>query len=403
MELQKQAILGIRGGVNYFKSQIELAIKSMGMENISFPDCYPNLKESLFSEIYGFSFLTPWINGWDKKLENSSSAKLIGSKIFCLIEGKAELMPYEIPQERREKLKRALLLAAPNENQTSGFHEIYMKNGIRITIFSGERTKENEEIIVLRKYLYPCPSLEEMVELGTIPQVCVDLFKSFIKEGKNVIFSGAVRSGKTTFLRCWQSYESPVLEGLALSTDPETPWHEICKGFPIMQLVADGERLENITKSILRGDNDYVLMEEMRDALAYKICLELLEIGTKRSKVTIHHGNTISLPYKIASKVRESYGGEIKNLLVKVFEGFDVVIHLSQRQGENDKKVMDSIHLLNYDSINDEAELHVLYENTNNAHIFYDSPLLTEYQRMIIESMHFINPPQIILPQYYRG
>ena len=59
-----------------------------------------------------------------------------------------------------------------------------------------------------------------------------------------------------------------IKEGLAISTDPETPWDIIMPEAPLMQLVADGEELETLTKSLLRGDNDYVILEEMRDAKA---------------------------------------------------------------------------------------------------------------------------------------
>ena len=67
------------------------------------------------------------------------------------------------------------------------------------------------------------------------------------------MFAGTVRSGKTTFLQTWQRYEEADKEGLAISTDPETPWDIIMPEAPLMQLVADGEELETLTKSRMYG------------------------------------------------------------------------------------------------------------------------------------------------------
>ena len=95
-----------------------------------------------------------------------------------------------------------------------GFHELYLHNGIRITIYSGHRTKENQEIMVFRKYVLENYTFGELAEKGTIPEAAIPLFLAMIEAGFNIMFSGQVRSGKTTFLRVWQSHEDPELEGL---------------------------------------------------------------------------------------------------------------------------------------------------------------------------------------------
>ena len=125
--------------------------------------------------------------------------------------------------------------------------------------------------------------------------------------------------GKTTFLQTWQKYENRDLEGMAIATDPETPWHELMPEAPLMQLVADGPRLEEITKSLLRGDNDYILLEEMRDAAAFRLALDITSTGTMRSKATIHDNDAVSIPYRMASKIRERYGGDLNALIASDF------------------------------------------------------------------------------------
>ena len=75
------------------------------------------------------------------KYKKSSSAKLIGDSLYCLIDGKSVLQPQKIPYQRRHQLITALLPDSPKERKEDSFHEVYLTNGIRVTIFSGEITK----------------------------------------------------------------------------------------------------------------------------------------------------------------------------------------------------------------------------------------------------------------------
>ena len=59
-----------------------------------------------------------------EEYKNSSSAKLIGDRLYCLIDGKSQLQPQKISKVRREKLKRALLMSTPKERIEAGFHEL---------------------------------------------------------------------------------------------------------------------------------------------------------------------------------------------------------------------------------------------------------------------------------------
>ena len=183
--------------------------------------------------------------------------------------------------------------------------------------------------MVFRKYILRELTFEKLAELGTIPAESVELFKTMVRLGFNVLFSGQVRAGKTAFMQVWQRHEDTSLEGLAVSTDPETPWHQIMPDAPLMQIVADGKDLEDITKSLLRGDNDYIILEEMRDAAAFKLAVDVTSIGTVRSKATIHAGDAHDIPYKMASAISAKYGGDLKPLIARIFRSFNYVIAVS--------------------------------------------------------------------------
>ncbi len=353
LEREKDAIIGKEYAVNFYREKIKKIIIDNNLESCKWPKYYKSLEDGVFHENWGLAGLASWAYDENEKYKESSSAKIIGNRIYCFIDGKLKLQPQKISQERRAQLKKALLLATPKERLEEGFHEVYMHNGIRITIFSGERTKNGQDVMVFRKYVLKTLTFEKMAQLETIPKEAIPLFKGMIKIGYNVLFAGQVRSGKTTFLQAWQRYEENDLEGLAIATDPETPWHKIMPKAPIMQIVADGKDLEKITKSLLRGDNDYVLLEEMREATAFNIALDITSTGTMRSKGTIHANNPINIPYKMASKIHAKYGGDFNTLVATVFANFNYVFEFYQEPQNKAKKRLKSIYEFLYDEEKD--------------------------------------------------
>ncbi len=343
LEIEKKAIMGFEEEINLFKSKIDEIMKEKKLVDVECPPWYKNVTEGIFNELYGLAGLAPWAYDETDYYKNSSSAKLIGDRLYCLIDGVSVLQPQRISKERREQLKRSLLLATPRERLEEGFHEVYLNNGIRITIFSGDRTKPDQDVMVFRKYVMRELSFEELAKLRTIPENAIELFKLMVKIGFNVIFAGPVRSGKTTFLQVWQSYEDRNLEGLALATDPETNWAELMPNAPIMQLVCDGKELEEITKPLLRGDNDYILLEEMRDGTAFNIALEITSTGTRRSKATVHTGNARQLPFMMAEKIRTKYGGETVDIIKRIVSNFDLVFEFRQLESNRAVKKLTAI------------------------------------------------------------
>lgn len=352
LEREKRAIMGYEAETCFYKERIKEILINNRFNDSPYPSWYPNLHEAVFAELYGLAGLAPWAYDMREEYKKSSSAKLIGDRLYCLIDGRTQLQPQRIPEKRRQQLKRTLLLATPKERLEYGFHEVYLRNGIRITLYSGDRTKEGQDIMVFRKYVMEELTFDNLAEMGTIPEYAKELFETMVKIGFNVIFAGQVRSGKTTFMQVWQKCEDASLEGLAIATDPETPWHVIMPEAPIMQLIADGKQLENITKSLLRGDNDYVLLEEMRDAAAFNLALDITSTGTQRSKATVHDNDGINIPYKMAAKIWERYGGDIKSIERQVYKNFDYVIELCQMNEDKGKKVMKGIVEYSYDCEN---------------------------------------------------
>jgi pilus assembly protein CpaF len=277
---------------------------------------------------------------FEVEYKNSSSAKIIGDRIYFMTNGSMKLMPQSMRVNRRRQLIRAFLLITPDERLDKDFHEIYLLDGTRITIFKDRMTKENQDVIIFRRYIVPEYSFEQQAKLGTIPEYAIPLFEEMVRAGFNVAFCGSVRSAKTTFLSTWQSYEDPRLEGVMVETDPEVPLHEIMPEAPIVQLIADGEVLQSISKNLLRSDADYFVIAEVRDGYALDVAVRVARKGTGRMKITYHTRNPRCFAEDAAVEIVRAVGGDVSETALCVADSFDFVFHFASVGSKGEKRLM---------------------------------------------------------------
>jgi pilus assembly protein CpaF len=336
IEVQKRAIIGYEKEVAYFKNKISVLLRRFKGEKTAFPSWYPSLTDAVYHENWGLAGMAEWFAG---AFSESSSAKIIGDRVYFLEDGAMRLKPQRIAPERREQMVRAFLLTTPDERFDKEFHEVYMLDGTRVTIFRGGMTKFGQDAIVFRRYIIPNYSFEEQAARGSIPAEAVDFFKSMVRVGYNVAFCGPVRSAKTTFLSTWQSCEDDRLEGVMVETDPEIPLHRLMPDAPIIQLIADHEKLRNISKNLLRSDADYFILAEARDGVALDTAVRMARKGTRRMKLTFHTRDPMSFAHDVAVEIVRTMGGDIEETAHRVAGGFDYVFHFVQLKNRDQKRL----------------------------------------------------------------
>jgi pilus assembly protein CpaF len=336
LRIQKKAIIGYENEVAYFKSRIRELLKKYGAEHASYPSWYESLEDGIYQENWGLSGISEWFS---ERLKQSSSAKIIGERIYFLEEGRMYRKPQTISRDRREQMIRAFLLLTPEERLDKEFHEIYMLDGTRVTIFGGSMTKKEQDVIIFRRYIVPSYNFEEQAARGTIPQNSIALFKSMVALGYNIAFTGAVRTAKTTFLSTWQSYEDRSLEGVLVETDPEIPIHILMPEAPILQLIADNEKLKHLSKNLLRSDADYFILAEARDGIALDTAVKIASKGTRRLKITFHTRDPLDFSYDVAFEIVKSLGGNLDSTAKKVAASFDYIFHFIQLKNKNQKRL----------------------------------------------------------------
>ena len=244
VERQKKAILGYAAEVNYYKDKIREYLKANNLESEDYPPWYQHLVDAIFHQNWGIAGIEPWM-----RMPESSSAKIIGERIYFLINGKMELQPQKISPRRFEQLRRALIMSNTSKRLDDNYTEVYMVTGERVIIYTGNLVAEGQSTIVFRKYIVEALTFEEQARHHTIPKCLIPALEAMVKMGVRIAFTGPVRSGKSTMLTTFQMYEDKSLEGLFIQTDPEIRINEIMPGAPIMSLIADGEEASKNPKS----------------------------------------------------------------------------------------------------------------------------------------------------------
>lgn len=381
LELQKKAIIGYENEASFFKEKIQHFVERHGLLATPFPPWYDSLADAIYQENWGLSGISQWFH---PAYQESSSAKVIGDRIYFMEKGKMRLMPQKLSFERREQLIRAFLLLTPTERLDREFHELYMLDGTRITVFGGSMTKPNQDVIIFRRYVVPNYTFEEQAERGTIPKDAIPLFQAMVDTGFNVAFIGAVRTAKTTFLSTWQSYEDSSLEGVMVETDPEIPMNRICPEAPVIQLIADNEKLRRISKNLMRSDADYFILAEARDGNALDTAIRIASKGTRRMKITFHCRDPLEFPYDVASEIVNERGGDIHLTAKKVAQSFDYVFHFVQLTDKSQKRLW-GIYELSLDRLTKDIRMVQICAYNRDRHDWIWSNEISAQKRIMAE------------------
>ena len=341
LKRKRSAIIGEKNEVQYYKGKIKDILDDIGQKRAWYPSWYSSLEDAVYNEVLGFAGIDEWIQGKTEALKNSSSCKIIGERIYFLVNGIPQLQPQKISPKRRGQLKETMLLPDPTKNRAESYHEVYLNNGTRVAIYNDNgMMKKGQDCIVLRKYIVNVFTFEKQAELHTIPEESIPLFKSLVAMSVNIAFTGPVRSAKTTFMTTYQSYEDPKKEGVLIEKDPEIPLHEIMPDAPIMQFVPSEENVDAVISYAKRADGKYVIFGEARDGKYLNLAVESANMGTFGSKLTFHSSVTKNFVYDVAVRIVRECGGDLMSTMINVAQSFHYVANFfSLPDDESEKRL----------------------------------------------------------------
>ncbi|MEG2522158.1 MAG: hypothetical protein RSA49_04715, partial [Anaerovoracaceae bacterium] len=80
---EKNAIIGHYEDVKYYMDKIRNILREKNIGNVEYPSYYENIVDAIFHENWGLAGIAPWAFDATDEYKSSSSAKIIGDKIYC--------------------------------------------------------------------------------------------------------------------------------------------------------------------------------------------------------------------------------------------------------------------------------------------------------------------------------
>jgi pilus assembly protein CpaF len=179
----------------------------------------------LVARALGMGYLAPLID--DPLVEEIT---INGSRVHVYRNGVKELVEHLVPQpeETLHLVKRAIGSRGARLDESSPEVEVSLADGSRLTAVIPPMT--NVIRISLRRFVVRAQRLEALVEFGMLERDAAVFCDAAVRAGVNILVSGPMGSGKTTFLNCWAqaSRDQRVITTRTRRVDPVQDASRLC-------------------------------------------------------------------------------------------------------------------------------------------------------------------------------
>ena len=201
------------------------------------------------------------------------------NRVFVARAGKSELTNLVLTKEiMHDLIERLLIWGGRRLDVSNPFVDARLPDGSRLHVAIPEVTATHWAVNV-RKHLNYVNSLGDLLEIGSINQEILEILKSSINYGFNILVSGGTQAGKTTFLNALISQISPGERVITIEEvfelKPNLPdW--IALQTRNANLEGEGEiSLRKLIKESLRMRPSRIIVGEVREAEALDLLIAL--------------------------------------------------------------------------------------------------------------------------------
>lgn len=220
----------------------------------------------------------------------------------------------------------------------------------------------NGVTLTIRKFNARHFTIEDLIEIGTLPPACAGFLKQAVLDRKNILFGGGTGTGKTTLLNILAGF-IPDDERLVLIED--TAEIQLRKE-NLVRFEARREQdglaavtIRELLRATLRHRPDRIILGEIRGGEAFDL-LQLLNTGHSGTLSTVHATSAAQGLARFTSCVLQS-GIELPYRAVKtnIADSLHLVIQLERRPGQ--RFVSEVLEIKGYDPEGDRYEFSQLY------------------------------------------
>lgn len=221
------------------------------------------------------------------------------NRIFVIEHGQKRLVPdlyFDGDDDLRQLVKRLIGPLGRRLDESSPMVDARLPDGSRLNAAIPPATTRWCHVTI-RKFLLRAHSLDQVVQLGTLPQSAAHFLDAAVQGGVNILVSGPTGAGKTTMLNALgasiASLEERVItveEVAELQLDRQLP---DCVALQARSGNVEGAgeiRIRDLVRNALRMRPTRIIVGEVRGAEALDMLLAM-NTGHEGSLTTIH-GNT---------------------------------------------------------------------------------------------------------------
>lgn len=226
----------------------------------------------------------------------------------------------------------------------------------------------NGVTLTIRKFNARHFTIEDLIDIGTLPRALADGLKQAVLNRKNILISGGTGTGKTTLLNILAGF-IPNSERLVIIEDTaEIQLHKD----NLIRLEARREQdgvpavtIRELLKATLRHRPDRIILGEIRGGEAFDL-LQLLNTGHSGTLSTVHATSAARGLARFTNCVLQS-GIELPYRAIKtnIADSLNMVVQLERRP--RCRFVSEVLEITGYDSERDHYEFNPVYARYEEA------------------------------------
>jgi pilus assembly protein CpaF len=276
-----------------------------------------SVRQRLFDSVFGLGLLQPLMD--DPRVEEIIVNGPL--RLFTIRDGRKEQahgVYFENDDDLRQLVKRVVSSAGRRLDDASPMVDVRLRDGSRLNaVIPPASTRWTS--VTIRKFVLRAHSLDQLVELGTLPTAAAEFLDAAVQAGVNILVSGPTGSGKTTLLNALGASIAGLDERVI--TVEEVPELMLDRRLPdCVALQVRGKNVEGVgeisirdlVRNALRMRPTRIIVGEVRGAEALDMLLAM-NTGHDGSLTTIH-GNAprdaLDRLATLAMMAGERLGGE---------------------------------------------------------------------------------------------
>lgn len=229
----------------------------------------------VLATLTGFGPLQPYLD--DPEIEEIWINE--PSRVFVARGGTTHMVDLALTDGQvRDIVERMLQSSGRRVDLSSPFVDASLPDGSRLHVVIPDITRAHFAVNI-RKFNRRIRTLQQLVELGSLPHRAAEFLRMCVLSGQNILVSGATQSGKTTMLNALLSQARPsdrivtVEETFELDVAARDSVAMQCRG---ASLEGTGEiTLRRLVKEALRMRPDRLVVGEVREAESLDLLIAL--------------------------------------------------------------------------------------------------------------------------------